>query len=899
MMLGRGRLWFWMGSLLIIVTTVTIVVLVVRSKDRSLATGLVGTLVAVATAAAGAAAWLRKQVQSSPAAQLPLEQAADNLAAQLHSQWAQVAAERRLMNPIPVQWRWSRRQVTGPIAEAIEGPFRPLPGRAAITVKDLQSGTLENLLGVYGGLGSGRLVVLGEVGAGKSSAGIRLLRDALEHRATVTATDRARVPVPVLVTPRGWDPDVESFAEWLAARLARDYALLRAPEYGEDAAMRLITGGHLAVILDGFDEIPEALRPVALRALDEQATFRLVVLARSEELVAAVRDADHHLRSAAALGLQPIGPKQVADYLTGYHTDPLPLHWQYLIDHLREHPDGVLAQALKTPLTLTLVRDTYGPEDPVDELIDPSRFATRKAIEDHLLDRVLTAAYAQHPGQPNSLYTVDQARRWLGQLARRMNKQQTHDLTWWQIPRWVPAWPRAFATVAVMSAVFACLVGSLTVLADHRSLLSAFQVGYLATLVTRSGDVLGLAFMFGPGLLLLSSLGGGSPQQRGQLRWSKAEIVTILLLGFGVGFGLGLVRVHNSHPKIALEIGLEIVLLSGLVSSLVIGLGFVLGGGPPQQLGWLPWRRTDTHTNLRTGVVIGLTSGLAVGLVSGLEDGLVPGHENGLRVGLVFGFIVGIGYMLVIVLGGRSSPRQDQPQWGRTGIPPTLLTGLVIAIATKPPCGIIYILIVILGGRLPLQRSRFRWSRTTNLTTLLAGLMSRLLAGLMFGLVLGLVYGLLYKLAYGLAYGARNGLLPRLLVGLTAGLLLGFSQPPTEATSPLDPQSLWRRERQLGLGFGLMVWLVLGLEIGLSSGLQSGFVDGLKFGLVAGLGSGLVSSVTWTAALARVQLWRRGEAPISLLSFLDDAHKRQILRTVGPAYQFRDARLQDRLAATC
>ncbi|MGH3806739.1 MAG: hypothetical protein ACRDRU_08920, partial [Pseudonocardiaceae bacterium] len=85
----------------------------------------------------------------------------------------------------------------------------------------------------------------------------------------------------------------------------------------------------------------------------------------------------------------------------------------------------------------------------------------------------------------------------------------------------------------------------------------------------------------------------------------------------------------------------------------------------------------------------------------------------------------------------------------------------------------------------------------------------------------------------------------------------------------------------------------------LSSGLQSGFVDGLKFGLVAGLGSGLVSSVTWTAALARVQLWRRGEAPVSLLSFLDDAHKRQILRTVGPAYQFRDARLHDRLAATC
>jgi hypothetical protein len=41
--------------------------------------------------------------------------------------------------------------------------------------------------------------------------------------------------------------------------------------------MELIEGGHLAVILDGLAEIPQALRPEALRALDQQATFRLVL----------------------------------------------------------------------------------------------------------------------------------------------------------------------------------------------------------------------------------------------------------------------------------------------------------------------------------------------------------------------------------------------------------------------------------------------------------------------------------------------------------------------------------------------------------------------------------------------------------------------------------------------
>ncbi len=33
------------------------------------------------------------------------------------------------------------------------------------------------------------------------------------------------------------------------------------------------------------------------------------------------------------------------------------------------------------------------------------------------------------------------------------------------------------------------------------------------------------------------------------------------------------------------------------------------------------------------------------------------------------------------------------------------------------------------------------------------------------------------------------------------------------------------------------------------------------------------------------------------MRFLQDARSRSVLRTVGPAYQFRHARLQDRLAA--
>ena len=872
MMFGWPRLWLWIGLSLVVATTAGSVAFVFYSGNRDSAAALVSTFVSAATAAAGAAAWLWKRAQSAGTARLPLERAADELAEQLRQQWERGAAERGLTYPapIPVQWRWSDLQLTGRRAEVVEGPFAPLPGMTAATVENLQSGELRDLLGVYGGIGSGRLVIVGEPGAGKSSAGIRLLRDALAHRATCSAEDRARVPVPVLVTPRGWDPSAEPFADWLVDRLARDYALLRAPEYGRDAAACLIEGDHLAVILDGLDEMPEALRSVALRALDEQTTFRLVVLARSRELVTAV-SGGAHLRGAAALELLPIDPNQVAEYLASCQIDPLPAPWQHVIDRLREHPDDVVTQVLDTPLMLTLVRDTYGPGERVDELLDDSRFATREVVEDHLLDRVLPAAYTRPLGRPDPPYTTDQAQRWLAQLARRMNGEGTRDLAWWQIPRWTPAWPRAVVTVVVASLASACLIGSLAGLAAHMQLHAAQEAGRLTTVAALFGDTLGYVFIIGSGLLLRYPLGERSSQQRDQPQWSRADIHMLLLLQLGVGAGHGL-----EH---ALLIGLEPGLAAGLVASFVVGLGFVLGGGPPQQLGRLRWSRADTRTNLLTGFVVGLVSGPLVGLVVGLVSGLVSG------------FIVGIGYMLVILAGGRPPQQSSLSRGSRTDTLAILLSGLVIGTVSAPGYGVIYVLIVILSGRPPLRRNQLRWSRTDTPTTLLTGLTVGLAYGLVSGLVSGPVAG--FRLTRGLVIGVVYGL----VFGLTAGLSLGLRQPPTEATSPFDPRSLWRQERQLGLG--LVSGLVFGLTGGFVDGLLFGFPVGLMYGLteglVFGLGSGLVSSATWAAALASAQLWRRGETPVRLLRFLDDARERQVLRTVGPAYQFRHARLQDRL----
>jgi hypothetical protein len=229
--------------------------------------------------------------------------------------------------------------------------------------------------------------------------------------------------------------------QWVASRLSSDYPFLKAREFGRHAAARLVDNGLVSVILDGLDEMPQDLRPVALRALDEQASFRVVLLTRSHEMIAAA--AERHLPGAAALELESIPGEDAARYLARCQIDPLPPPWQRVVTYLRDHPDSVLAQALDSPLMLTLVRDTYESGDRVDELLNTHHFSDREAVENHLLDRVLPAAYMARPGQPKPRYTLAQAQQWLGFIAHKMNQDNnSRDLAWWLIPRWKKSWPR-------------------------------------------------------------------------------------------------------------------------------------------------------------------------------------------------------------------------------------------------------------------------------------------------------------------------------------------------------------------------------------------------------------------------------------------------------------------------
>ncbi len=389
---------------------------------------------------------------------------ADELAAQVSRQWKRAASDRGLLkyDPIPVRWRAAKTALAGSTAAAAASRrFQPFPGLETVGVDLLAHGDINDLHSVYGGLGSGRLVIAGGPGSGKSSAGILLVLQALAYRDRATELQRSQIPVLMMFALEGWNPRIEPAMDWLAARMSQTCPAL-ASKAGPELARQLIDDGLIALVLDGLDEMAEDLRPVALEVLSQQLeTCRVILLTRTDERAAAA--VTSAFTSAAAVELLDVDAAAAADYLLQVQLDPAPQQWLELAAGLRAHPYGPLAQALCNPLALTLVRDTFSGSAYAGQLLEFSSAASQNTspeqVMDRLLDRVLPAAYAPRPGGRKQLYNVATATRTLSYVAILMNEDKTHDLKWWQLSDWAASAPRT-VTTWLTSGLAGCLLGA-------------------------------------------------------------------------------------------------------------------------------------------------------------------------------------------------------------------------------------------------------------------------------------------------------------------------------------------------------------------------------------------------------------------------------------------------------
>ncbi|MFI9236173.1 hypothetical protein [Streptomyces sp. NPDC053079] len=450
---------------------------------------------------------------------------ADDLAGTVEDQWSEEADARNLRDPgvLPLSWSASARavadtpsQVAGTAAGQVvrlrlDGR---LDGRFDQAVVQLAEG--------YGRVPSGRLVVLGEPGAGKTVLAVLLALGLLTVR-------KPGGPVPVLLAASSWDPVCEPLDEWIVHTLATSHYSGR-----RDIPRRLLDRGLLLPILDGLDEIPESARRSAIRAINRAlgGDRPIVVTCRSAEYEDVIEGGAPVLRRAPVVEVDPVAVDDVIAYL-GDIDWPDGTDWSEVFAHLREpgNAAGAVTTALSTPLMVSLTRLVHerGGGDPGD-LLDAARFDCRHAVEDEILGRVIEAAYAPerlpsgHPVEDGSPgWEPDKARRWLTFLAQYLHQHRERDLAWWQMShRLLSPWVAPGIGIGVGAALMVAVLAWAS---------AAGEPGQSPEQALAFGAVVGSGFAV-VAIVIWYATSGRSP---GQLSLSLRGSLGRLRRGFGTG----------------------------------------------------------------------------------------------------------------------------------------------------------------------------------------------------------------------------------------------------------------------------------------------------------------------------------------------------------------------------
>ena len=126
----------------------------------------------------------------------------------------------------------------------------------------------------------------------------------------------------------------------------------------------------------------------------------------------------------------------------------------------------------------------------------------------------------------------------------------------------------------------------------------------------------------------------------------------------------------------------------------------------------------------------------------------------------------------------------------------------------------------------------------------------------------------------------------------------GLVPVPRDLNSPVRPRELVTNDRRISLGMIAAPAAVVTVAGTILGGPGTGALVGLLLGAaVAVMFTGMINP--WPAYTgARAYLALLGLLPWPLLDFLEDAHRRGVLRQAGAVYQFRHIELQRRLAAS-
>ena len=595
-MLRKTRAAGWgLLALAVVVVAVVVTVGALRAHGDAAFNRWVGwaTVTALPVAAAGVVLVLwEKIVPSTASGELGIEEIEAELAAVVLAQ-AQVARSRLIGADQPGDEAANVRFVKG------SGRFREVGGAG--------EGDLATVLTYYQSLSPGRLVVLGEPGAGKTVLALELLIQLLEHR-----KHYPDIPVPVLISAAAYDTRHE-WQEWLAQHLALRFSI------GNAVAGRLVRDGRILPVVDGLDEMdpaggdPEragALVAAVNASIRGRERAPVVMTCRHREYQVLARGVDR----ATHIELVPLTGQEAADYLRGQFLSQDEKHrWKPVLAGLDANPGGLLASQLATPWRLTLALAVFRDDGDPAALLPPVPALTSTAAEKYTrrVDRLLLGGYVSSAVRLHELagrYTLPQVQQWLTALADGLAWQARHNGSatdirldqWWQpTGRWATKLIHITLTavVALPWLIASAASGNLRFLGVAGSFV---LVAFVA------------AFPYPPSRLKLRQI--ATPGGLGMLAiW--------LVVGFGLGAGLALATKRQAGLVVGLAVGLATALSIGLVDD------------SPEAIR----PRNVIRANGQYALIIAPMAGFAVGLAIGLANGFTAGVAIGVSIALSYG----------------------------------------------------------------------------------------------------------------------------------------------------------------------------------------------------------------------------------------------------------------------
>lgn len=271
----------------------------------------------------------------------------------------------------------------------------------------------------------------------------------------------------------------------------------------------------------------------------------------------------------------------------------------------------------------------------------------------------------------------------------------------------------------------------------------------------------------------------------------------------------------------------------------------------------------DLAASARSSLLTQVAVALMVASPGGLAIGFGFSFRYGIRLGAVFGIVGWLLWGLAVLVSFRLGIARWRPRPG-------------------------YVVLRV-DRSFPLRATLRTWLAGAPFVALLTGIVFGLLVGVAFGVNSGLELGVVGTL------GIMVGLL---MIQLLAGVIADSNEAST-------PDLTLRGDRFAVIYRGITLALVGTLLIALLTLPMLRLVGPqvVEYTLWIAVAALIATGMVWLFdhqwpwyQLGRAQLASRGKVPWRLMTFLRDAHRLGILRQVGSVYQFRHARLQDRLA---